>query len=98
MPSAVVLFASLALLRLVPLSQLVLVLVVSPIALCFVVVATIVGVGIYVVRYIAHHLDCTGVARVLTRGIDVCHCCHPYCCFVGCSAYVVLVRRVASVC
>jgi len=98
MLSAVMLLESLTILRLVALSQLALMLVVSPILLWLVVVAAIVRVGVYVVRYIAHTLDFTDVTSVLTRGIVMCHCCHRYCCFVGRCVYVVHVRRVASVC
>ena len=98
MLSAVMLFASSSLLMQVSLPHLVLMLVVSPVLSCFVVVAAIVGVGIYVVRYIAHDFDFAVVASVLTRVmIDVYRCCHRYCCFVGCVVRLLYMFAVLSV-
>ena len=93
MLSAVMLCVPLTLLRLVSLSRLVLMSVVSPILLCYGVVADVAGVRVAVVRYIAHIVYFAGVVIVLIRVIDVYRCCRRYCCVVGllvrctCSSY-----------
>ena len=63
---------------------------------CFVFVVAIVGVGIYVVRYIANDFDFAGVASVLISVIThVYSCCHRYCSFLVCVVRVLYMFAVS---